>query len=210
MENKDNATNCIEELDNFDLVAPDDWTPINSMIKVVGVGGGGCNAVSYMNSIGFSGCQFIACNTDQKALDKNNVPNKLRIGSGLGAGTRPEIARNAAMDAYGEITRTLIDGNTRMVFVMATLGGGTGTGAAPIVSSICKEAGVLTVGVVTLPFATEGKMARMKALDGLDAMRNNVDSLIVIDNNKLYSHYGKLSICAAFHKVDEVCRCPTS
>lgn len=196
--------NIIKELEAMDFVVPKDWTPISSMIKVVGVGGGGCNAVSYMYSKGIEGCQFLVCNTDLKTLDRCSVPSQIRIGDGLGAGTRPEVGREYALTSADRIKDALVDPNTKMVFVTASLGGGTGTGAAPVVAEICKQAGILTVGVVTLPFATEGKSARMKALDGLDAMRTSVDSLIVIDNNKLYKHYGSLSIWDAFHKVDEV------
>lgn len=196
--------NIIKELEAMDFVVPKDWTPISSMIKVVGVGGGGCNAVSYMYSKGIEGCQFLVCNTDLKTLDRCSVPNQIRIGDGLGAGTRPEVGREYALASADRIKDALVDPNTKMVFVTASLGGGTGTGAAPVVAEICKQAGILTVGVVTLPFDSEGKTARMKALDGLDAMRSMVDSLIVIDNNKLYKHYGGLSIWEAFHKVDEV------
>ena len=188
----------------IDNIVPSDWVPINSMIKVVGVGGGGCNAISYMYSKGVSGCLFYACNTDQKTLEKCNVPNLIRIGNGFGAGARPEVGRNSALEAAEQIRRELVDDNTEMVFVTASLGGGTGTGAAPVVAGICKDAGILTIGVVTLPFATEGLATRMRALDGLDSMKEAVDSLIVIDNNRLYKHYGKLSIRAAFNKVDEV------
>lgn len=183
---------------------PTDWVSLTSMIKIVGVGGGGCNAVSYMYEKGITGCQMYVCNTDSKALERSVVPNHIRIGNGLGAGTRPEVGRSAALESCDRIMEALIDGQTQMVFVTASLGGGTGTGAAPVVAAICKEAGLLTVGVVTLPFESEGKAARTKALDGLDSMRHSVDSLIVIDNNKLYSHYGSLSISSAFHKADEI------
>lgn len=192
------------EMDDLGIVVPNDWTPISSMIKVVGVGGGGCNAVSYMYSKGIEGCQFLVCNTDQKTLEKCIVPTQIRIGDGLGAGTRPDVGREHALNFIDRIKDALVDKNTKMVFVTASLGGGTGTGAAPVVAEICKQAGILTVGVVTLPFASEGRNTRMKALDGLDAMRSSVDSLIVIDNNKLYEHYGSLSLWDAFHKVDEV------
>lgn len=194
----------MEELDEIGIVVPKDWTPISSMIKVVGVGGGGCNAVSYMYSKGIEGCLFLVCNTDLKTLERCSVPTQIRIGDGLGAGTRPDVGREYALQSAERIKDALVDPDTKMVFITASLGGGTGTGAAPVVAEICKQAGILTVGVVTLPFATEGKSARMKALDGLDAMRSSVDSLIVIDNNKLYKHYGSLSIWDAFHKVDEV------
>ncbi|MCQ2147604.1 MAG: cell division FtsZ family protein, partial [Bacteroidales bacterium] len=141
---------------------------------------------------------------DSKTLERVSGPNQIRIGDGLGAGTKPEVGKKYAIEDRTRIEEALIDSVTKMVFVTASLGGGTGTGAAPIVADICKQAGILTVGVVTLPFATEGKSARMKALDGLDAMRMAVDSLIVIDNNRLYSCYGGLSIWEAFHKADEV------
>lgn len=194
----------LQEMDDLGIVVPNDWTPISSMIKVVGVGGGGCNAVSYMYSKGIEGCQFLVCNTDQKTLEKCIVPTQIRIGDGLGAGTRPDVGREHALNSIDRIKDALVDKNIKMVFVTASLGGGTGTGAAPVVAEICKQAGILTVGVVTLPFASEGRNTRMKALDGLDAMRSSVDSLIVIDNNKLYEHYGSLSLWDAFHKVDEV------
>lgn len=188
----------------MEMVVPRDWTPISSMIKVVGVGGGGCNAVSYMHSKGIEGCLFLVCNTDQKTLERCSVPTKIRIGDGMGAGTRPEVGREYALESAERIKEALVDPDTKMVFVTASLGGGTGTGAAPVVAEICRQAGILTVGVVTLPFASEGRKARLRALDGLDAMRSSVDSLIVIDNNRLYTEYGNLSIWEAFHKVDEV------
>lgn len=191
-------------LDGLDFIVPNEWTPISSMIKVVGVGGGGCNAVSYMFSKGIQGCQFYVCNTDLKTLEKCSVPNQIRIGDGLGCGTKPEVGRKYALEYSDRIMGALVDPVTKMVFVTASLGGGTGTGAAPVVADICRQAGILTVGVVTLPFATEGKSARMKALDGLDEMRMSVDSLIVIDNNRLYTCYDGLSIWEAFHKADEV------
>lgn len=193
-----------KNVEDIEIMLPRDWVPISRMIKVVGVGGGGCNAVSYMYSKGIEGCQFIVCNTDQNTLERSAVPNKIRIGDGLGAGTRPDVGRECALESAERIKNALVDPVTKMVFVTASLGGGTGTGAAPVVAEICKQAGILTVGVVALPFASEGKIVRMKALDGLDAMRSSVDSLIVIDNNKLYSHYGNLSLWDAFHKVDEV------
>lgn len=193
-----------EEFIEIESITPLDWIPISKMIKVIGVGGGGCNAVSYMWSKGVTECQFYACNTDYKTLEKCPVPNVIRIGSGLGAGTRPEVARKFALEAADKIKNALVSDETKMVFVTASLGGGTGTGAAPVVAAICKEAGILTVGVVSLPFNTEGQVVRMKALDGLDEMKEVVDSLIVIDNNRLYEHCGKLSIRTAFNKVDEV------
>ena len=193
-----------EVLLEIESIAPLDWIPVSKMIKVIGVGGGGCNAVSYMWSKGVTGCQFYACNTDYKTLEKCPVPNVIRIGNGLGAGTRPEVARKFALEAADRIKNALVSDETKMVFVTASLGGGTGTGAAPVVAAVCKEAGILTVGVVSLPFNTEGQVVRMKALDGLDEMKEVVDSLIVVDNNRLYENCGKLSIRAAFNKVDEV------
>lgn len=196
------AENILKALSGQD--GDKEWGSLGRMIKVVGVGGGGCNAVSYMYSKGIEGCLFVVCNTDLKTLERCEVPTQIRIGNGLGAGTRPELGREYALQNADRIKEALVDENTKMVFVTASLGGGTGTGAAPVVAEICKQAGILTIGVVTLPFATEGKYARLKALDGLDAMRMSVDSLIVIDNNKLYDHYGSLSVWEAFHKADEV------
>ena len=174
-----------------------------SIIKVIGVGGGGCNAVNSMYSKGFHDVAFLVCNTDSKALADSSVPNKLQLGSdGLGAGNNPEAGRNAAEESRADIEAMLSDG-TKMVFITAGMGGGTGTGAAPVVASIAKEMGILTVGIVTIPFRWEGKAKIDKALDGVEAMNKNVDALLVINNERLREIYPELSLINAFAKADD-------
>ena len=179
----------------------------NSIIKVVGVGGGGCNAVNYMYEQGIPGVNFGVCNTDKQDLLKSPVPTKIQLGTnlleGLGAGADPEEGRRAALEAEEEI-RMYLSNNTKMVFVTAGMGGGTGTGGAPIVSKIAKELGVLTVGIVTIPFSNEGKPKRDKAERGIQNMKENVDALIVVSNNKLYDIYPDLDIDEAFSKADDI------
>lgn len=185
-------------------VTPNDWTPENSMIKVIGVGGGGCNAVTYMYNQKIQGCSFIVCNTDSQALMKSNVPVKVPIGDGLGAGTDPAKARKAAIESQDGIAEKVLDCGTKMLFITAGLGGGTGTGASPVIAKMAKDRGILTVAVVTLPFKNEGKQALAKASDGIHELEHNVDSLLIIDNDKLYLHFGDELVQDAFPQVDEI------
>ena len=187
---------------NFDL-------PKNqsSDIKVLGVGGGGSNAVNYMFSQGIEGVDFIVCNTDSQALESSPVPNKIQLGvsltEGRGAGSIPEVGKNAAIEDIDRI-REILEKNTKMLFITAGMGGGTGTGAAPVIAKTSKEAGILTVGIVTIPFAFEGRKRRMQAEEGLQELKENVDALIVICNDKLRELYGNLSVTEAFSKADNV------
>ena len=189
--------------DNIEIV-PDTWIPEESIIKVIGVGGGGCNAVNYMYRQKIEGCTFIVCNTDRQALEKCDVPVKIQLGEdGLGAGTNPTEGRNAALNSQEEIER-ILDNNTKMVFITAGMGGGTGTGAAPVIASMARKKGILTVGVVTIPFRNQGNETMSKAIDGITELENNVDSLLIIDNEKLFDVYGDLLVQEAFPKADEV------
>ena len=185
------------------LITPDDWVPVDSIIKVIGVGGGGCNAVDYMYSQKIEGCTFIVCNTDSQALDNSDVPVKIQLGSGLGAGCDPTKGRNAALDSQDIIAEKVLN-NTEMLFITAGMGGGTGTGVAPVIASMAKKKGILTVGVVTLPFKSEGNESMSKAIDGINELEKNVDSLLIINNEKLYDFYGDLLLQEAFPKADEV------
>lgn len=179
----------------------------SSIIKVIGVGGGGSNAVNYMYEQGIKGVDFIVCNTDAQALDKSPVPIKVQLGStlteGRGAGSIPEVGRNAAIESLDEI-KALLSDNTTMVFITAGMGGGTGTGAAPVIAKVAKDMGILTVGIVTVPFMFEGKKRDSQAKLGLDEMRSNVDTLLEIKNDKLRELYGNLTLKAAFGHADEV------
>jgi cell division protein FtsZ len=187
---------------NFDL-------PKNqsSHIKVLGVGGGGSNAVNYMFSQGIEGVDFIVCNTDSQALDCSPVPNKIQLGvsltEGRGAGSIPAVGKNAAIEDLDRI-RELLEVNTKMIFITAGMGGGTGTGAAPVIAKACKDLSILTVGIVTIPFAFEGRKRRLQAEEGLQELKENVDALIVICNDKLRELYGNLSVTDAFSKADNV------
>ena len=189
-----------------DLI-PTSWEKRGNIITVVGVGGGGNNAVSYMYSLGLKDVDFVICNTDTQALQKSPVPNKLQIGpiltKGLGAGTDYTVGRQAAEESIEEIGK-LFTGDTQMVFVTCGMGGGTGTGAAPLVAKTAKELGMLTVGVVTVPFRDEGTEALYRAIEGIKELSKHVDSILVIDNQKLYQLYGKMNIFTAFNKADEV------
>lgn len=185
------------------LITPEDWVPVDSIIKVIGVGGGGCNAVDYMYRQKIEGCTFIVCNTDSQALDNSDVPVKIQLGSGLGAGCDPTKGRNAALDSQDIIAEKVLN-NTEMLFITAGMGGGTGTGAAPVIASMAKKKGILTVGVVTLPFKSEGNESMSKAIDGINELEKNVDSLLIINNEKLYDFYGDLLLQDAFPKADEV------
>ncbi len=193
--------NSIEDI-SFDL-------PKNqsSVIKVIGVGGGGSNAINHMYGMGIKGVDFVVCNTDSQALENSTVPNKIQLGvtltEGLGAGANPDVGQEAAMENIDEI-KSLLETNTKMVFITAGMGGGTGTGAAPVIARAAKEAGILTVGICTIPFQFEGSMRKQQAEKGVEALRNNVDSLVVINNNKLREVYGNLGFKAGFAKADEV------
>ena len=185
-------------------IVPTDWIPENSIIKVIGVGGGGCNAVNYMYHQHIDGCTFIVCNTDAQALNSCDVPVKIQLGEGLGAGCNPTEGRNAALNSQDEIAEKVINNNTDMLFITAGMGGGTGTGAAPVIAAMAKKKGILTVGVVTIPFKSEGNESMSKAIDGINELEKNVDSLIIINNEKIYKEYGDLLIQEAFPKADEV------
>lgn len=176
-------------------------------IKVIGVGGGGSNAVNYMFQQEISGVDFVICNTDAQALENSPIPVKIQLGAdlteGMGAGANPEIGAKAAQESYNEL-REVLSTNTKMVFITAGMGGGTGTGAAPIIAKIAKELSLLTVGIVTMPFEFEGKSRITQAQKGIEKLRENVDSLIVINNNKLREVYGNLGYKSGFSKADEV------
>jgi cell division protein FtsZ len=191
--------------DNFDnQILPTDWTPEDQMIKVIGVGGGGCNAVTYMYDQGIEGCSFFVCNTDNQALQKSTVPNKIPLGEGLGAGTDPVKGRKAAIEHQDLIREKILTPATRMLFITAGMGGGTGTGASPVIAKMSKEAGILTVAVVTLPFKNEGDDFLSKAVDGIHELQGFVDSLLIINNEKLYDFFGSELIQDAFPKANEV------
>ena len=189
-------------MDNLNIT-PVDWTTPDSIIKVIGVGGGGCNAVNYMYKQRIEGCTFIVANTDSQALEKCDVPLKIKMGT-LGAGTNPTEGRNAALNSQDLISKTLFDDHTEMLFITAGMGGGTGTGAAPVIAAMAKKKGILTVGVVTSPFKNQGNETMSKALDGISELEKNVDSLLIIDNEKLFDVYGDLLLQDAFPKADEV------
>jgi len=179
----------------------------SNVIKVIGVGGGGSNAINHMFKQGIKGVDFIICNTDSQALENSVVPIKIQLGvtltEGLGAGANPDIGQQSAIESVSEIEK-MLDSNTKMVFITAGMGGGTGTGAAPVIAQLAKEKGILTVGIVTKPFQFEGKVRYEQALQGVEKLRKQVDSLIVINNNKLREVYGNLGFKAGFSKADEV------
>ena len=177
-----------------------------TIIKVIGVGGGGNNAINHMYGQNIKGVSFVVCNTDRQALNGSPVPTKVLIGpettKGLGAGNRPEVAREAAEESANEIA-ALFDDDTRMVFITAGMGGGTGTGAAPVVARIAREKGMLTIGIVTIPFFFEGEKKILKALDGADEMKKYVDALMIINNERLTEIYSELNFLNAFGKADD-------
>lgn len=175
----------------------------NSIIKVVGVGGGGGNAVNHMFLQGINEVSFVVCNTDSQALKRSPVPNKLLIGDGLGAGNKPTVALEAAEAAREEIRKMLDDG-TKMVFITAGMGGGTGTGAAPLIASVARELGILTVGIVTIPFVFEGKRKIRQALEGVAVMSEDVDAMLVISNERLCTFYPDSDMTQAFSYADNV------
>ncbi len=179
----------------------------NSIIKVIGVGGGGGNAVNYMYSLGLDGVNFIVCNTDMKALNNSPIPTKIQLGplltEGLGAGANPQIGEAATQESIEEL-KNLLSNNTKMVFVTAGMGGGTGTGGAPIVAKLAKEMGILTVGIVTTPFSYEGKKRKKNAEDGIAELRKNVDTILVVSNDKLRHQFGNIATSEAFSKADDI------
>ena len=191
----------MDEIVQFDF--PTDSPKI---IKVIGVGGGGGNAVNHMYREGIHDVTFVLCNTDNQALAESPVPVKLQLGrsitQGLGAGNRPERARDAAEESIDDIKEQLNDG-TKMVFITAGMGGGTGTGAAPVIARIAKEMDILTVGIVTIPFIFEGEKKIIPALDGVERIAQHVDALLVINNEKLSEIYSELSVDDAFDKADD-------
>lgn len=197
----------MSDLNNNDTISFDLPKNQSSVIKVIGVGGGGSNAVNHMFGMGIRGVDFAVCNTDAQALSNSPVPNKIQLGvtltEGLGAGANPEVGCESAQESLEEI-KQLLEKSTKMVFITAGMGGGTGTGAAPVIAAAAKEMGILTVGIVTMPFQFEGSNRKQQAEKGIEALRSNVDSLIVINNNKLREVYGNLGFKAGFAKADEV------
>ena len=191
-----------DDIMNFDL-------PVerSSIIKVIGIGGGGNNAVNHMFERGIRDVNFIVCNTDHQALAKSQIPVKVQIGEsiteGRGAGSKPEVGRKAAMENLKDVMEA-ISGNTKMVFLTTGMGGGTGTGAIPVIAKACKEAGLLTIGVVTIPFKSEGKIRINYAIEGINELKDNVDSLLVINNEKLREIYGNQGVSTAFAKADDI------
>ncbi len=191
-----------DDIMNFDL-------PVerSSLIKVIGIGGGGNNAVNHMYEKGIKDVNFVICNTDHQALARSPVPIKVQIGEsiteGRGAGSKPEIGRKAAMENIKQVMDA-ISGNTKMVFLTTGMGGGTGTGAIPVIAKACKDAGLLTIAVVTIPFKSEGKIRIRYAIDGITELKDNVDSLLVINNEKLREIYGDQGVSTAFAKADDI------
>ncbi len=192
------------EFDNISFDLPKNQS---NVIKVIGVGGGGSNAINHMFSQGIKGVDFVICNTDSQALENSPVPNKIQLGvsltEGLGAGANPKVGEQSAVESMEEI-RSMLTSNTKMIFITAGMGGGTGTGAAPIIAKMAKDMDILTVGIVTIPFQFEGKTRNDQAQIGVEKLRQNVDSLVVINNNKLREVYGNLGFKAGFSKADEV------
>jgi cell division protein FtsZ len=193
--------------EEFNSIAFDLPKNKSNVIKVIGVGGGGSNAIKHMFQQGIKGVDFVICNTDSQALDNSPVPNKIQLGvtltEGLGAGANPEVGERAAQESIEDV-KALLDSNTKMVFITAGMGGGTGTGAAPVIARIARDMDILTVGIVTTPFHFEGKVRNEQAQMGIEKFRKSVDSLIIINNNKLRDVYGNLGFKAGFSKADEV------
>jgi cell division protein FtsZ len=191
-----------DDIMNFDL-------PVerSSIIKVLGIGGGGNNAVNHMFEKGIRDVNFVVCNTDHQALTKSPVPIKVQIGESLtegrGAGSKPEVGRQAALENIDDVMDAL-SGNTKMVFITTGMGGGTGTGATPVIAKACKDAGLLTIAVVTIPFKSEGKVRIRQAIEGVTDLKDNVDSLLVINNEKLREIYGNQPVSTAFAKADDI------
>ena len=197
----------MNELNKEDMMPFDLPKNRSSVIKVIGVGGGGSNAVNHMYAAGINGVDFVVCNTDSQALENSRVPNKIQLGlsltEGLGAGANPDVGEQAAEESIIEISK-ILESSTKMVFITAGMGGGTGTGAAPVIAKKAKELGILTVGIVTSPFSFEGKVRQEQAEKGIEILREGCDSLVVINNNKLRDVYGNLGFKAGFAKADEV------
>jgi len=194
--------------DNLDLGITFDLPKNRSnVIKAIGVGGGGSNAINYMFNQGIKGVDFVICNTDAQALNNSGVPNKIQLGvnltEGLGAGANPEVGSQSAIESTEDI-KAMLNVNTKMIFITAGMGGGTGTGAAPVIAKMAREMDILTVGIVTTPFSFEGKIRNEQAQNGIETLREHVDSLIIINNNKLREVYGNLGFKAGFSKADEV------
>jgi len=179
----------------------------SSIIKVIGVGGGGSNAVNYMHSLGIEGVDFVVCNTDSQALALSPVANKIQLGphltQGLGAGANPEIGKQSCEESLEDVSK-ILKVNTRMAFITAGMGGGTGTGGAPVISKICRELGILTVGIVTTPFTYEGRKRMKQAQEGIERMRDHVDTILIISNDKLRQQFGNLPFTKAFAKADDI------
>jgi cell division protein FtsZ len=179
----------------------------SSIIKVIGVGGGGGNAVNYMYNLGIEGVDFVVCNTDQQALTLSPVPNKIQLGphltQGLGAGANPEIGKQASEESLEDLTK-ILKVNTRMAFITAGMGGGTGTGGAPVLAKVCRDLDILTVGIVTLPFTYEGRKRMKQAQEGIDRLREHVDTILIISNDKLRHQFGNLPFTQAFAKADDI------
>ncbi len=179
----------------------------SSIIKVIGIGGGGSNAVNYMYNLGLEGVDFVVCNTDSQALTLSPVVNKVQLGphltSGLGAGANPEIGKQSCEESFEDIAK-ILKVNTRMAFITAGMGGGTGTGGAPVIAKICRDLGILTVGIVTTPFTYEGRRRMKQAQEGIEAMRQHVDTVLIISNDKLRQQFGNLPFTQAFSKADDI------
>tara|TARA_B110000037_G_scaffold64631_2_gene78922 strand:+ start:4064 stop:5944 length:1881 start_codon:yes stop_codon:yes gene_type:complete len=194
-------------MDNFENISFDMPKNQSNVIKVIGVGGGGSNAVNHMLTLGINGVDFVICNTDAQALENSQVPSKIQLGmsltEGLGAGANPEVGQQSALESESEIKK-MLGSNTKMVFINAGMGGGTGTGAAPVIAKFAKEMDLLTIGIVTIPFIFEGRTRNEQAQKGIEELRKHVDSLVVINNNKLREVYGNLGFKAGFSKADEV------
>ena len=194
-------------METFDNITFDMPKNKSNVIKVIGIGGGGSNALNYMYKQGINGVDFVVCNTDAQALENSPIPNKVQLGvsltEGLGAGADPEVGAQSAVENLDQIS-DMLSVNTKMIFITAGMGGGTGTGAAPVIAKLAQEMGILTVGIVTMPFQFEGKLRNEQAQQGLNNLRKHVDSLIVINNNKLREVYGDLGFKQGFAKADEV------
>jgi cell division protein FtsZ len=179
----------------------------SSIIKVIGVGGGGSNAVNYMYNLGVEGVDFLICNTDSQALALSPIPNKIQLGphltQGLGAGANPEIGKQASEESLDDITK-ILKVNTRMAFITAGMGGGTGTGGAPVVAKVCRDLDILTVGIVSTPFSYEGRKRMAQAQEGIARLREQVDTILIISNDKLRQQCGNMPFRQAFAKADDI------
>jgi cell division protein FtsZ len=191
-----------------DFTSPDivdmSWVPENSMIKVIGVGGGGCNAVTYMYKQKIQGCNFIVCNTDSQALQKSEVPIKIQLGEGLGAGTNPTKGRNAALESQDIVAEKVLDNGTQMLFITAGMGGGTGTGAAPVFAKAARESGALVIAVVTTPFTFEGRKRTENAVRGLKELKKYADNIVIVSNNRIIDIYGRAPFTETLLRANEI------